>query len=269
MSPHSPITLVDAGAPGSGLEPDNAWQLGAGDVIAPGRRVVRRLAGGGAHEVFLVEMGARLAAAKLLRPHLATDAHCLLLLGAEGGALEQLEHPALPQAFDTVLSGTYPHLLLEYVPGPTLDDVLAAGRPLSPCLVASLGCELARGLAHIAAAGWVHLDVKPSNIVLNAAPRLLDFELARPAADAARMTHPAGTWAYMPPEQRAAGRPDAPAVAAAADVFALAASLHAAFTGRHLSQPSRPPRAASWGGLGALLAAALAPTPSERPTAAP
>src|SRR5918992_1326666 len=226
MSPHSPITLVDAGAPGSGPEPDNAWQLGAGDVIAPGRRVVRRLADGGAHEVFLVEMGARLAAAKLPRPHLATDAHRLLLLNAEGRALEQFEHPALPQAFDTVLSGTYPHLLLEYVPGPTLDGVLAA------------------------------------------APRLLDFELARPAADTARMTHPAGTWAYMPPEQRAAGRPDAPAVGAAADVFALAASLHAVLTGRHLSQPSRPPRAASGGGLGALLAAALAPTPSERPTAA-
>src|SRR5919106_1674893 len=104
MSPPSPITLVDEAAPGSGREPDNAWQLGAGDVIAPGRRVVRRLADGGAHEVFLVEMGARLAAAKLPRPHLATDAHCLLLLNAEGRALQRLQHPALPPALDTVLA---------------------------------------------------------------------------------------------------------------------------------------------------------------------
>jgi serine/threonine protein kinase len=43
--------------------------------------------------------------------------------------------------------------------------------------------------------GWVHLDVKPSNVVLTVSPRLLDFELARPAAEAARMRWPAGTWA--------------------------------------------------------------------------
>lgn len=49
------------------------------------------------------------------------------------------------------------------------------------------------GPRHIAAAGWAHLDVKPSNIVLNTRPRLIDFELARPAAEAARMTKPTGT----------------------------------------------------------------------------
>ena len=110
--------------------------------------------------------------------------------------------------------------------------------------------------------------VKPSNIVLNSSPRLLDFELARPAAEAARMRKPAGTWAYMPPEQRAAGLPDAPSIGPAADVFALAASLREALAGRLLESPSGRRPASSLGRVGTLLDEALAPAPGDRPTAA-
>jgi eukaryotic-like serine/threonine-protein kinase len=59
--------------------------------------------------------------------------------------------------------------------------------------VPGLSVRLALALDHIARAGWVHLDVKPSNIMLNARPHLLDFELARPASEAARMRRPVGT----------------------------------------------------------------------------
>jgi serine/threonine protein kinase len=246
-----------------------SWQLRAGDVLAPGRRVVRRLAGGGAHEAFLVDLGGipRLAVAKLPRPHLAEDPHCLLRLRHEGQALERLAHPGLPRHFDTVLSGPHPHMLLEYVPGPSLERTIAARRPLSPSAVAHLGCALARTLDHVARAGWVHLDIKPSNIVVADAPALLDFELARPAADAARMTLPSGTWAYMPPEQRAAGEADVP-IGPPADVFALALSLGEALVGRPLERPATREPAALRGPVGALLREALAPTPRHRPTAA-
>jgi len=248
----------------------SSWELGRDDMLAPERRVVRRLGGGATHEAFLVDAGQppRRAVAKLPRPHVAEDPHCLIRLRDEGRALTRLAHPALPRALDTVLFGPYPHLLLEYVPGPTLHDVLMARQSLSPPMVASLGCALAQGLAHIAAAGWVHLDVKPSNIVLNASPRLLDFELARPAAEAARMRKPAGTWAYMPPEQRAAGLPDAPSIGPAADVFALAVSLREALAGRLLTFPSGRRPAQSPGRVGTLLDEALAPAPGDRPTAA-
>jgi eukaryotic-like serine/threonine-protein kinase len=248
----------------------SSWALGRDDILAPGRRVVRRLGGGGAHEAFLVDTGQppRRAVAKLPRPHLAADPHCLLRLKDEGRALDRLAHPVVPRALDTVLLGPHPHLLLEYVPGPTLHDVLTASRSLSPLTVASLGYALARGLAHIAAAGWVHLDVKPSNIVLDTSPRLLDFELARPAAEAACMRKPTGTWAYMAPEQRAAGFPGAPSIGPAADVFALAASLREALAGRLLMYPSGDGPAASPGRVGSLLDEALAPAPGDRPTAA-
>jgi serine/threonine protein kinase len=248
---------------------DTSWDLGPGDAIAPGRRVVRRLGKGGAHEAFLVETDRlpRRAVAKLPRPHLAEDAHCLLRLRHEGQALERLAHPALPRHFDTVLSGPHPHMLLEHLPGPTLDRTIAGLRPLSPPAVARLGHGLARTLDHIARAGWVHLDVKPSNIVVADTPGLLDFELARTADEAARMTLPTGTWAYMPPEQRAAGDAGGP-VGPPADVFALAMSLSEALVGRSLERAATKRPAALPGRVGALLLEALAPNPLHRPTAA-
>ena len=172
--------------------------------------------------------------------------------------------PGVPRHLDTVLSDPHPHLLLEFVAGPTLRT--AAARPLPAPQVARRGRAVALVLDGIARAGWVHLDVKPSNIVVNARPRLLDFELAQPASAAASMQEPAGTWQYMPPEQRAAGRLGAPPVGPAADVFALAVSLGEALTGRPLSPAGRPQRLA--GPLGAVLADALAPSPADRPTAA-
>jgi eukaryotic-like serine/threonine-protein kinase len=247
---------------------DSSWELVPGDVLASGRVVVRRVGGGGAHEVFLVAGDShRLAVAKLPRPHLADDPHCLLGLKNEARALERLAHPTVPRHIDTVLSGPHPHLLLEYLPGPTLDAALATGKLLSPRAVAELGWSLACTLEHIAATGWVHLDVKPSNIVLSARPSLLDFELARPASEAARLTRPTGTWAFMPPEQRAAGAGDAPAICPRADVFALAASLGEALVGRPLP-PTPARRPGLPGPVGALLNEALAPAPSDRPTAA-
>jgi serine/threonine protein kinase len=174
----------------------------------------------------------------------------------------------VPRHLDTVLAGRHPHLLLEYLPGPTLEDVLAARNALSPPVVARLGCALAGALDHIAGAGWVHLDVKPSNIVLCASPHLLDFELARPAADAARMKRPAGTWAYMPPEQRAAAANDPPTIGPPADVFALAVTLCEALAGRPLAPSAARQPAARASRVGALLDEALATAPGDRPTAA-
>ncbi len=245
---------------------ESRWGFRRGDEVAPGRRVLRRLGDGGAHEAFLVETGASgLAVAKLPRPWLAADVHRLVSLRVEGDALSRLRAPAVPRHLETVLSGAHPHLLMEYVAGPTLRTAIAARGPLPASLVAGLGHALALGLAAIARAGWVHLDVKPANIVLNAAPRLLDFELARTASDAARMTHPAGTWHYMPPEQRAAATPSGARIGPAADVFALALALSEALAGRLLERspdPIPPP-----GAVGGVLADALARAPGDRPRA--
>jgi serine/threonine protein kinase len=190
----------------------------------------------------------------------------LVSLREEGDALGRLSAPTVPRHLDTVLGGAHPHLLIEYVAGPTLRTAIAGRGPLPAPLVARLGRTLALGLAAIARAGWVHLDVKPANIVLNAVPRLLDFELARPAADAARMTHPGGTWQYMSPEQRAAATGCGARIGPAADVFALALTLSEALAGRpaeRFPDPVPPP-----GAVGRVLADALACAPRDRPRAA-
>src|SRR4051794_6084474 len=258
--PAAPATCTEPCGPPA----DDRWDFRHGDAIAPGRRVMRRLGDGGAHEAFLVETdGAGLAVAKLPRPRLASDSHRLLSLRDEGAALGRLRAPAVPRHLDTVLSGPHPHVLMEYVAGPTLRTAIGARGPLPASLVARLGHALALGLAAIARAGWVHLDVKPANIILNAAPRLLDFELACPAADAARMTQPTGTWHYMPPEQRAAATTSGAAIGPAADVYALAVTLGEALVGRPLERspdPVPPP-----GAVGRVLADAFARAPRDRP----
>ena len=242
------------------------WGFCRGDEVVPGRRVLRRLGDGGAHEAFLVELGASgLAVAKLPRPWLAGDVHRLVSLRDEGDALSRLRAPAVPRHLDTVLNGARPHLLMEYVAGPTLRTAIAARGPLPVSLVAGLGQALALGLAAIARAGWVHLDVKPANIVLNAAPRLLDFELARPAANAARMALPTGTWHYMAPEQRAAGTASGARIGPAADVYALALALGEALAGRPLERSPEP--VPPQGAIGRVLADALSRAPRDRPRA--
>jgi eukaryotic-like serine/threonine-protein kinase len=264
--PAAPATRMHATEPCAPPADDRHWGLRRGDAVAPGRRVVRRLGHGGAHEAFLVETGGSgLAVAKLPRPRFAEDIHRLVSLRDEGRALTRLSAPAVPRHLDTVLTGPHPHLLMEYVAGPTLRTAIAARGALPASLVAGLGRGLALGLAAIARAGWVHLDVKPANIVLNAAPRLLDFELARPAAEAARMMQPTGTWHYMPPEQRAAATASGARIGPPADVFALALALGEALAGRSLErlpEPLPPP-----GAVGSVLAEALAPAPGDRPRA--
>jgi eukaryotic-like serine/threonine-protein kinase len=261
----APAPCGDATQP-CGPAADDRWRFGRGDAVAPGLHVLRRLGDGGAHEAFLVETGGSgLAVAKLPRPCLAGDVHRLVSLRDEGDALSRFSSPAVPRHLETVLSGPHPHLLMEYVAGPTLRTVIAARGPLPASLVAGLGRAIALGLAAIAGAGWVHLDVKPANIVLNAVPRLLDFELARPAADAARMAQPTGTWHYMPPEQRAAGTAFGARIGPAADVFALALALGEALTGRELERSPEP--VPPQGAIGRVLADALSRAPRDRPRA--
>jgi serine/threonine protein kinase len=124
--------------------------------------------------------------------------------------------------------------------------------------------SLALTVSGLAKRGWVHLDIKPENVI--AAPRvcLLDFGIACRQAEAARLDYVIGTLAYMAPEQRACGgSPPHRTVGPPADVYALAATLYEALTGaRELqSAASLPPR------LGPALLAGLEPDASGRPTA--
>jgi eukaryotic-like serine/threonine-protein kinase len=259
--------------------PRPTWGLREGDELAPGRTILRRLGGGRRYEVFLVWDDHRLAllVAKVLRPDEAGDPAGRNELRREAEALARLSHPVVVRAFDAVLEGRFPHLVVEHLEGPTLGDLLARDGALALEQLLPLGLHVASALHYMAAEGMVHLDVKPDNVVMGAPPRLIDLSVARPVDEAARLRTPIGTDGYMPPEQCAGGRG---AIGPAADVFGLAATLWHAVGGQRpfprdgderfpqltrdpAPLPRRVPKP-----LASLLRSALDRDPAARPTAA-
>jgi eukaryotic-like serine/threonine-protein kinase len=257
--------------PGAPLHPpDDSWGLDPGAVLGDGRTVVARIGGGADHEVFLVDDPRHgRCVAKVARPRLADIGGAGSVVVREALPLIDVADPRIVRCLDVVLRGRHPHLLLEHVPGPTLRAVLRdAGRLTAPA-VAALGERIAGALAVVAARGWVHLDVKPENIIARPSPRLLDFNIACRADETSRMTHAIGTPAYMAPEQRALGGPSRLGpVGPAADVYALGVVLHEALTGELPSRQDRALLLRAPEPFGPLLARALAPDPGGRPEAA-
>jgi serine/threonine protein kinase len=239
------------------------WGFAEGDAIAPGRTILRRIGGGRRFEAFLVWDDHRLAVlvAKLLRPDHAGDPTALHELEAEAALLARLGHPVVMRGFGAVTAGRFPHLVLEHLDGPTLAELLRAHGPLALEQLLPLGLHLASALHYLAAERVVHLDVKPSNVVMGAPPRLIDLSVARTHEQAARVRRPIGTDAYMAPEQ---AEPDG-RLGAPADVFGLCATVHEATAGARAPAPlpRRTPAA-----LAGILRAGLDPDPANRPTAA-
>ena len=156
----------------------------------------------------------------------------------EGRAAARLNHPGIAAVHDIIEDGGHSFIVMEYVEGQTLGALLADG-PLTIEKTLDIGVQLAEALAFAHAHGVVHRDVKPGNIIVTPAGRvkLLDLGLARisrpsPTADdgsvnTSEPTLPAGTPAYMAPEQLF-GAPADPA----ADVYATGVVLFELLTGR-------------------------------------
>jgi len=171
---------------------ETTWGLAEGDEIAPGRTVLAPLGGGTRHEVLLVWDEERFAimVAKLLRPAVAGDEGALGELAREAEALAALAHPVLLRGFDAVLEGAHPHLLVEHLEGPTLRRLLKAEGRLPLQQLIPLGLHAAAGIAYMQSAGWVHLDLKPDNLVMGVPPRIIDLSIARPVERGAHARDP-------------------------------------------------------------------------------
>jgi serine/threonine-protein kinase len=142
-----------------------------------------------------------------------------------------LNHPHVLRVFDWGEDTDGPYLVLEYLGGGSLRDLLDRGVRLSHSQAAAIGTEVAQGLAYAHARGLVHRDIKPANLLFDeeGRVRVADFGVARALAEAA-WTEPqgamVGTARYMSPEA-AEGRP----VDGRADVYSLAIVLYEAVTG--------------------------------------
>lgn len=265
---------------------DRHWAFEPGAPIGQGRVALQKLGGGSRYEVYLVwdERLLSLAVAKILRPKHVENEEALRDLAHEADILARLAHPVLLRGFDVVLEPPYPHLLVEHLDGPTLRRLVKRHGDLAPEQLLPLALHVTSVLHYLASEGYVHLDVKPANIVMGVPPRVIDLSIARTVEEAARLRTPIGTDAYMAPEQCDPSR--AP-VGPAADVWGLGATLfHAIATevpfprpdeARDSAEPTerfpqlveepRPLPARVPQPLAELVLAMLAQDPAARPTA--
>ncbi len=207
-------------------------------VSAPGTalgrfRIDGTLGRGGMAVVYLAhdtELG-RPVALKLMADHCADDAAFRARFAREAQAAARLSHPNIVQVFDIGEDAGLPFIVMEYVEGETLGDTLARERRVAPDRAVEIAKECCAGLACAHAAGLVHRDIKPQNLLVTSggAIKIADFGVAH-ALDQTRLTLTGsivGTARYLAPEQTGGGP-----ITPAADVYALGVVLYELLAGR-------------------------------------
>lgn len=210
-----------------------SWEFEEGEELHPGRIVLKPIGGGNRYEVVLVwdERLYALGVAKVLRPDQAADEKALRDLSREVEALNALAHPTLVRSFDAVLDGPRPHVLIEHLEGPSLRRLIKRDGAIPLEQLLPLAAHVAGALQYMAQAGYVHLDVKPDNIVMGLPPRLLDLSIARTLERASRTDGPLGTDPYMAPEQCLPREEATAPIGPATDVWGLGSTLFHAVSG--------------------------------------
>jgi serine/threonine protein kinase len=210
-----------------------SWNFEEGAELHPGRVVLKPIGGGNRYEVCLVwdEPLYALAVAKVLRPDQTGEEKALRDLEREAEALRDLAHPTLVRSFDAVLSGPQPHLLIEHLEGPSLRRLIRRDGAIPIEQLLPLAAHVAGALQYMAQRGYVHLDVKPDNIVMGLPPCLIDLSIARTLERAARTDGPLGTDPYMAPEQCVPREEATAPIGPATDAWGLGATLFHAVSG--------------------------------------
>ncbi len=194
-------------------------------------RLRERLGEGGMGVVYLgSDPSDRLVAIKVLREGAPAEMTARRRLAREVDTMRRVHSPYVAEVIDADVEGSPPYIVTRYVAGQTLEDVVAAGGPITGQALASLARGLAGALLAIHSAGVVHRDLKPGNVMLvDGEPVVIDFGIAQ-SPDSTRLTMTGmfmGTPGYLAPEV-IEGQPSGPA----ADVHSWAATMAYAATGR-------------------------------------
>ena len=201
-------------------------------MLADRYQLTRIVGRGGMGEVWAardIRLG-RDVAVKRLSPHLASEPGVRERFDVEARAAAGLNHPNVVAVFDSGEHEGIPFLVMELLSGRTLADELVDG-PLDPARARQVGGEVLAALAASHAAGILHRDVKPGNVLLTAdgAVKVADFGIAKSteALDLTSTGTIVGTAAYLAPE-RLAGQP----ATAQADLYAVGVLLYEALSGQ-------------------------------------
>lgn len=212
-----------------------SFTLDSGTMLDARYRLEERIAAGGQGEVWRAEDIAlsRRAAVKVLRREYAGNPEFRERFRREAQHAAGLSHRGIAQVFDYSEGdgGAPPYLVMEYVDGESLSAAIARDAPMPPQRVLDIVIAVASALAAAHAAGVVHRDIKPGNLLLgrDGSIKITDFGIAR-AMDASPLTRTGtlmGTPLYLAPEQ-ASGRP----ATAASDLYALGVIAYELLTGR-------------------------------------
>ncbi|MBF6276023.1 MULTISPECIES: Stk1 family PASTA domain-containing Ser/Thr kinase [Nocardia] len=176
-------------------------------------------------------------AIKVLRADLARDPTFYLRFKREAQNAAALNHPAIVAVYDTgeaeVDGGPLPYIVMEYVDGETLRDIVRGKGPLPPRRAMEIIADVCAALDFSHKNGIVHRDMKPANIMINrqGAVKVMDFGIARAIADSSNpMTQTAaviGTAQYLSPEQARGEQVDA-----RSDVYSVGCVLYEILTGQ-------------------------------------
>jgi len=174
----------------------------------------------------------REVAIKILRPELSADDDYIDRFRDEARAAARLNHPNIVSVFDWGSDAGDAYIVMEWVDGPTLADVLRAEAPLTVERACGIGADVAAALEYAHSNDVVHRDIKPSNVLL--APtghaKVTDFGIAKAADRSTVETNPGivlGTPAYVSPEQLRGEQ-----ASARSDIYSLGAVLFEMVTGR-------------------------------------
>ena len=253
------------------------------EILSDRYQLAGRIAIGGMGEVWRAAdtVLGRPVAVKLLRPEYASHAETLARFRAEARHAGALSHPGIARVYDYGEAGPDhgPYLVMELVDGSALTGLLEAG-PLGPALTMDIVAQSAAGLDAAHAAGLVHRDIKPGNLLIAAdgQVKITDFGIAH-AAGSAPVTRTGmliGTPGYLAPE-RVSGAAATPA----SDVYSLGVVAFECLAGRppftgtgievavaHRDQPLPPLPPELAGEVTALVAAMTAKDPAARPPSA-
>jgi Protein kinase domain len=219
----------------------------------------------------------RPVAVKVLHPAGAEGPNARRRLAREVETMRRVRSPYVAEVLDADVTGEYPYIVTRYVSGPTLDEMVRSRGPLSGLGLRRLATGIAEALAAIHAAGVVHRDLKPGNVMLtDDRPIVIDFGIAQ-AGDATRLTQTGlvmGTPGYLAPEV-IEGQPSS----FASDIHSWGSTMTFAATGRlpfgggsyetifYRIVSGRADLTGVPAPLVPLISAALARDPSHRPSA--